>query len=502
MLRLHAPVTACVMTFLLGGVLGFSSSAHAQSMEEALQMYQNNAYDEAAFALYDILRNDVDANARDQAEIYLAESLRKMELFVPALFYYSDIVKAGPSNRYYLNAIDGLLGIQEALHDPLFVPELINQNLNPEAFAQLAPHRIAQVNYLVGALAFRKGQLDDARAFLEYVARDSRFYPMARYTLGLLAEREGKPEQAIEHFDAVISTIAADTDDEEQQDVRALAQLGGARVTYGLGRFADASRYYESVSHKSDHWFTALYENAWSLFRQEQYGKTLGTLTSVGSPYFAGYPIPEAYVIEGTTYFANCQWDRVRRSVQQYKATYEPMHAALGRYLAAKQEEGQYYRDILRGGFGDLSWEMVRQVRRTKRFVDYHFMLTHMAWERAEIGRTGVWNSSRLADDLTTILTEQYQQFETAVGSWVHAQIKNTHAQLTNFGNQITILDFEVADAERQWLEQGREILKGRRARLPRPEIPNDQWQHWNFGKEYWKDELGYYQHSLRTECQ
>ena len=45
------------------------------------------------------------------------------------------------------------------------------------------------------------------------------------------------------------------------------------------------------------------------------------------------------------------------------------------------------------------------------------------------------------------------------------------------------------------------EILKGRRARLPRPEIPTDQWQHWGFKKEYWKDELGYIEHSLRSEC-
>ena len=74
-------------------------------------------------------------------------------------------------------------------------------------------------------------------------------------------------------------------------------------------------------------------------------------------------------------------------------------------------------------------------------------------------------------------------------------------AQLRNFEAQINILDFEVADAERQWLEQGKEILKGRRARLPRPDIPNDQWQHWSFDREYWKDELGFIQHSLRSEC-
>ena len=60
----------------------------------------------------------------------------------------------------------------------------------------------------------------------------------------------------------------------------------------------------------------------------------------------------------------------------------------------------------------------------------------------------------------------------------------------------------KVTDAEAEWLAQGREILKGRRRRLPRPEIPTDQWQHWNFDGEYWKGELGYFHHSIRSECE
>jgi hypothetical protein len=73
---------------------------------------------------------------------------------------------------------------------------------------------------------------------------------------------------------------------------------------------------------------------------------------------------------------------------------------------------------------------------------------------------------------------------------------------LQNFQSQVELLDFEVTDAEAEWLAQGREILKGRRRRLPRPDIPNDQWQHWNFDGEYWKGELGFFQHSIRSECE
>ena len=65
-----------------------ASAAQAQSIDEALRLYKSKSYDEAALLFFDILQNDSDADRRNQAEIYLAESLRKLDLLVPALFYY------------------------------------------------------------------------------------------------------------------------------------------------------------------------------------------------------------------------------------------------------------------------------------------------------------------------------------------------------------------------------------------------------------------------------
>ena len=113
-----------------------------------------------------------------------------------------------------------------------------------------------------------------------------------------------------------------------------------------------------------------------------------------------------------------------------------------------------------------------------------------------------MWRGTRLAEDLSAIIQQQLEGLEPVVGVWVKRQLVNRMAMLQNFQSQVELLDFEVTDAEAEWLAQGREILKGRRRRLPRPDIPNDQWQHWGFNGEYWKGELGYYQHALGDECQ
>jgi tetratricopeptide (TPR) repeat protein len=501
------------MRTLLGiALLLVAPQAFAQNIEQALRDYKSKDYEEAALGFYDVLAKDANPDNRDQAQIYLAETLKKMDLLLPALYYYQDIFTTGRQNRYYVNAVEGLLDVQKALHDPVFVPVVIDANFDPEGFGQLSPDKIAAVNYMIGEFSFRRGKNADAKAFLEFVPPESAYHQKARYLLGILAVRQGKAEQALEHFKAIIDNIPADTGVAEDLSVRHLALIAAGRVAYGLGRFGESTKYYGQVPRYSDEWFSALYENAWAYFRQASategaesalyYGRSLGELQSVVSPYFQKRHVPEAYVIQGTAYFANCQWDRVRRAVDRFKRTYEPMEATLKQYLAQNHQPVEFYRDVVQGGGGKFDVELAREVRRSKRFLDYHYMLTHMDWEQKHLGEINLWRGHSLQDSAKDIIGKQREQLEPVVGAWVKRRLQFLSAQLLNFQNQINILDFEVTDAERQWLEQGKEILKGRRARLPRPDVPSDQWQHWSFDREFWRDEVGYFQHTLRSECQ
>ena len=66
---------------------------------------------------------------------------------------------------------------------------------------------------------------------------------------------------------------------------------------------------------------------------------------------------------------------------------------------------------------------------------------------------------------------------------------------------QARVIKFETTDAERKMLEMGKDITKGPRAKGPRPKVPNERFQYWAFTGEYWLDELGYYEHSIKNEC-
>ena len=71
---------------LLAAVLVLTTRvAWSAPIDQAVESYKNEDFAEAALAFYDVLRSDPNAPVRDQAEVYLADSLTKMDLLFPAM---------------------------------------------------------------------------------------------------------------------------------------------------------------------------------------------------------------------------------------------------------------------------------------------------------------------------------------------------------------------------------------------------------------------------------
>ena len=59
-----------------------------------------------------------------------------------------------------------------------------------------------------------------------------------------------------------------------------------------------------------------------------------------------------------------------------------------------------------------------------------------------------------------------------------------------------------VAQAEKELAEQGvnqRQVLASQK--LHRPAVPGEDWNYWKFDGEFWRDEIGYYQYTLKKGC-
>ncbi len=475
----------------------------AQSVDNALAYYRSGNYEAAALGFYDVFINTINPDNREQAEIYLAESLNKLEIYLPAYYFYAEIFKAGPHHRYYLNAIQGLLAVRTKLRDNFLIPSLINQGYNGQAFSRLPMENINEINYLIGSMTYRQGKYDEAAQFLAAVKSKAglRFH-QARYILALIALQKGDTQRTLELFQAISEELKDKTaEDWELHRIWQLATLGMGRTLYGSGRYQESVDWYNKIPRFDSMWYEALSESAWAYFQLEDPGHALGQLQSLLTPYFNKHLMPEPRIIQATTYYINCQWDRVRSTLSAFKNEYQPILDNLNTYLNTPQDLSGYYNDVVATGNHKFAPNVAIAVRRSQRFLDFHHLLTHLAWEDEAAKAKSMWTGSQLLRDIHSLILQHQQDLGASIGIWTRSQLEFQRNSLKNLLNQADIIEFEVIDTEKRWLEAGQNIIKGRRARLPRPDIPSDQWQHWNNSSEHWLDELGYYVHSVKSEC-
>ncbi len=486
----------------LAFVLLASSTARAQNIDQAIQAYNDDQYEKAAFLFYDVMTNSEDPDARVKAEYYLGHSLYKAGYNLPAFRFYGEVFNSGDSHPYFLKATEGLLKIAEEIDDDTLIPELINKGYS-QAFARLKADELNAINYMIGMISQRKQDYGEAKQFLEAVTDSSPYYKKARYILAIMAVRTATEQgaedysEAIKYFSDLETRLSSASDDKDKKLYR-LALLGKARAYYSQGDFKRSVEYYEKVPRFSDDWYDAMFESGWAYFQNAQFGKSLGMVHSIQSPYFDDRYRAESFVLKATNYFQNCHFDRTRVALESFFKLYEPMGDKLKPFVDGDQTDAEMV-DLVVKGDPKFPTEIRLQVETNRRYQKFLAQVREVDREIARAKEKFPEGSFKA--QLLDLLNDQREQRVALTGKLVRGQIKREAVFLENFLNQARIIKFETADAERKMLEAGKDITKGPRAKGPRPEVPDSRYQYWAFSGEYWIDELGYYEHSIKDEC-
>ncbi len=451
-------------------------------------------------------------DAKVKAEYYLGHSLYKAGLYFPAFQFYGEVFNQGEDHPYFLKATKGLLDIAAEINDDTLIPGVINKGYSQAfvSFSEDDPGTLDAINYMVGLVAQRQGNYNEAKDFLGAVTEGSPYYLRARYILAIMAVRTAGQtgaedfSEAIGYFDEIAARLEKELDvegrtvREEDKKLLRLATLGRARAYYSQGNDKKSIENYEAVTRFSDDWYDAMFESGWAYFRTGEFGKALGMVHSIQSPYFDGRYRAESWVLKATTYFQNCHFDRVRKSIDTFLGIYEPMQEQLKPWLEGDQTDAEMVELVLKGD-KDFPEEIRLQIANNRRFLKF---LGQVQEVDAEIAKA---NSSMpeggFKAQLIGLLEEEREQRVALTGRFARQLLVRESAFLGGFIGQASIIKFETADAERKMLEAGKDITKGPRAQGPRPVVPNAKFQYWEFHGEYWIDELGFYEHSIKDEC-
>jgi hypothetical protein len=513
-------------------VAALAAPASAQNIDKAIDAYKAGNHADAASMFYAVLQFSEEPGVIVEAQYGLAASFEKMGLPLAAQQYYEAIVGEGADHPYFDKAIEGLLDVADALDDDFKIPPVIDAMYdvpaNQGTLAKMKPEILQRVHFHVGRNSFRREKIADARDFLKTVKEGNPAYARAQYLLGLIRLGVGRPDapppkydKAAKHFKNVRNAIGKDAEAAPAQRLYDLATLALARAHYEEAYQLDdgdpkrtrllnkAVAEYRIVPRFGGAWADALFERAWAHTVANEYGKALGALHSLSAPYFEDEFYPEGQILKSIIYYYNCQWDRVNRTLDETKARYQPMVAQMTDILETNYELDEWYallgKSVKEGQASQdarlIPYLVARRIQKDPQFAKFDSYLREIEREIAFFEGDSAFNKSEMGRQLAEEFANVREAFVQLTGRLVKTKLRDLNSELDSITTRASIVSLETKTAETEWLELGKAIEGGVRSRLPRPFIPNDTFQFWWFRDEYWIDELGFYEYTVKTEC-
>lgn len=495
-------LTAALATALAAPAFAAAGpEADAGQNNKAVSAYNDGDFETAAFLFADLADNAQSEEIRLKSEYYLAQSFFKRGLYNAALRQYSYVVKAGPNHPHYLKAVEGIVGVSEVLHEDFITGAILDKEYNDE-FAKLPIETLNKINYIVGMVSYRKNKLEEATGFLNPVPQDSSYYARARYLQGIILNRNGKPEEAIAAFDGILKLQnTPKLTYVDLEGIQELARLGLARAYFGMGRYADAVATYDSVPRFSEYWDEALFESGWARFQNDDWGGSLGSLQALHAPQFAGSFQPESWVLKATVYYYACLYEDSKNALDAFEKIYLPIADKL-KPLTETDKGHEFYYGLLSPDNQTLPRSVKNYLRANRRLVQFRAYGDQLLKEKEIINGSGVLKGSKLQGDILGSIEQSRDLAVQLTGSFVKRRLDDAQKMIVGFDSQKEILKFEVAKAETAALEARFDSKKHLDEQsVWRPKMPATNWEYWQFQGEFWLDEIGYYQYTLKSGC-
>lgn len=505
--RIQMKAALLAVALVLGGLPALASAQESPELAAAAEAYTSGNWESAVTKYYQVLESAGYEDDRQKAEYFVGSCFYKLRLYQSALGYWSQILKTGPKHRYYAKAAEGLVDIAEAINDDLIISSLLNKEYS-DAFGKMNPEYLHKVNFIIGEVSYRAGRLEEAKSFLDEagaVPKDCAYYGRAQYLLGVIDgidRKGGNPERAIKHFEKVRALkdqgVVHYTDLDELKE---LATLSLARVHYGLGHYSTAVELFDSIPRFSTYWDQALFENGWARFQNDDPGGALGSLEALHAPQFAGSFQPESWILKATIYHYACLYEEVNKTLASFDSIYKPMAEKLVSLTKGEKDFVYYFKLLSTEEIPKPVKNLLFSNKRLRGFLTY---IRQLDAEKARLEDTRAFRDTRLLQDLITVIDQQRNVLVSVAGKFVKNRLDDAAKQVEGFDATAEIIRLENSSREKESLEaQIDRPTVLRKLKLYRPTIPGSTYEYWRHDGEFWIDEIGYYNYTLKkpAEC-
>ena len=477
-------------------------------LNEALKAYKKDDFLRASLILYRLVsRNETAVTPHEQkAEYSLGKTLYRLGLFQASLIYFDRVVQAGPEHRYFKATCKWLYFLSRKISGDPGLLEKISRYRASDCPAEFQ----SEVSFLVGQHHYKQGAVKTGLGHLRKVGVKSRYFPKAKFLEGISYVRMDQPKPAVEAFkDLLRTTVEADELTEDLRYFNQLAILSMARVFFSTGQFTAAVKYYDRLPLDSVLWLDALFEASWTFFRLNNHEKALGNLHTLNSPFFSDEYVPEAGILEAVTFFANCNYGKARDAINSFRVTYEPLREEIKGYVDSFADPTEFYQflsrlqdsgsaisprvsQILNAAFQDKALKRINAyVRELEREIGL-ISNSKSTWARSELASSVVQET----EIVKSIAVNE-------AGTLAKQRLNRVVDELNSLISQALKIEFEVNIAEKgiaenRLLGAQSAAVRGRKTSIY---ASDSEHLYWPFSGEYWRDELGYYLYTIKSEC-
>jgi len=347
------------------GPTAASEAPPSEVMANALRLYQQRAYREAAVQLERVASGGtLDGRGNVQrAEYYLGVCLFHLGFHQTSLSVFEDIVEQGRAHAHFDGSLPWLAQLGRHLPEPAGVTGLLGHYGDSlEVIRRFDSEETRELHgdllFLMGRHWYDRGELGAARRFfVEVPPEDDRHYE-AHFYAAVTHVRERRAAPAVRILRGVLDRLDRRIfPSRRERRYRDLAWLTLARIYYSARHWDSAIEAWSRVPPTSEYWLDALFEQSWARFQTDGFGRALGNVHTLGSPYFDSEAHPEALVLRAVIYFEHCQFELAEQAVVDFQQTFQPIREELAHAAPADEDRDGWLALLgrVREGRSDLS---------------------------------------------------------------------------------------------------------------------------------------------------
>ena len=487
-----------------------SAEEYQQIIASTEDMVASGLYYEALLKTIDILETgDGSEPYYHDAEYLAGVVLFHLKLYQSSWTYFEKVLDAEPRSSRYVESLPWLVALHQQIPGETATLERMAE-YDTEAYPEEMRN---QIHFFVGQFHYYQDTLKNSLRSLAQVDDSAvDYYLRARYLEGVVHVRKNNAKAAAESFRSILRyEREKGLSTEVEEKIYRMGMLALARIFYTLGQYQEENyttsiRYYSEIPEYSVDWLDSLLEVSWAYFQTENYGRALGNLHTLNSPYFEDEYFPEARVLEAVILYSNCHYESALSSIKAFLKSYHPLFKELDNQLKVPRDANQFYGWLARlsRGNSDMSTRLRRifNAALTDRKLNRSFRFI-LALSK-EIDNLKKLSQNAPMTEFSATLINELDAFRALqigdTGALARSRLENVRKDLRRLLSDALKVRYETLKQQKKAIETDTAAEAQARGGIDSYTI-DEEHQYWPFRKEYWKDELDSYTVGIQSKC-